>query len=269
MGASRRRVTPESGHIESTHGGRIAYVRTPGSAPGTVFVGGFMSDMTGTKATALEAWAQAGDRAFVRFDYRGHGASDGAFEDGTIGAWLADALQIIDSVSEGPQILVGSSMGGWIALLAALARPDRVAAVFGIAAAPDFTRRMWTDELDDAEREAVKRDGRVTLPSEYSSDGYIITERLIDEAERHCLLDAPIPLRCPVRLHHGLQDAVVPVDVALRIAERVESDDVRVHFPTEGDHRLSEPEDLARMTATLDELAALVAEGETRPQSAG
>ncbi len=246
-------------HLSSTDGARVAYFRTTGSGPGVVFLGGFMSDMTGTKATALETWAGFWNRAFVRFDYRGHGASSGVFEDGTIGTWLADALAVLDGVTEGPQILVGSSMGGWIALLVARARPERVAGLLGIAAAPDFTRRMWREEFGDTERTAVERDGRVTVPSEYSEEGYVITRDLLEEAERHVLLDDPIPIRCPVRLLHGMRDEAVPWATSLRIAEQIEADDVETILVRSGDHRLSEPADLERMTQTLERLIAATA----------
>ena len=256
-------MTTSLAYLASAGDVRIAYARTAGSGPGVVFLGGFMSDMTGTKATALEAWACDRKRAFVRFDYRGHGASDGAFEDGTIGAWLADALAVLDGATEGPQVLVGSSMGGWIALLAARARPARVAGLLGIAPAPDFTRRMWQDEFGESEREAIQRDGRVTVPSEYSEDGYVITRNLLEEAEQHMLLDTPIPIRCPVRLLHGMRDEAVPWETSLRIAERLETDDVEATLVGSGDHRLSEPADLERMLRTLEDLtrAASVQDG--------
>ena len=256
-------VTTSLAYLASTGDVRIAYVRTAGSGPGVVFLGGFMSDMTGTKATALEAWARDGNRAFVRFDYRGHGASEGVFEDGTIGTWLADALAVLDGATEGPQILVGSSMGGWIALLAARARPTRIAGLLGIAAAPDFTRRMWQDDFGESEREAIRRAGRVTVPSEYSEEGYVITRELLEEAEQHMLLDAPIPIRCPVRLLHGMRDEAVPWETSLRIAEQVETDDVEAILVGSGDHRLSEPADIERMLRTLKDLveAASVQDG--------
>ncbi len=251
-----RALTAAPAYLSSTDGARVAYVRTTGSGPGVVFLGGFMSDMTGTKATALEAWARDRDRAFVRFDYRGHGAATGAFEDGTIGTWLADALAVLDGATEGPQILVGSSMGGWIALLVARARPERIAGLLGIASAPDFTRRMWREEFGEAERTAVERDGRVTVASEYSEDGYVITRDLLEEAEQHMLLDGPIPVRCPVRLLHGMRDEAVPWETSLLIAEQLEADDVETILVRGGDHRLSEPADLDRLTRTLEELLA-------------
>ncbi len=251
-----RTLTVAPAYLPSTDGARVAYVRTAGSGPGVVFLGGFMSDMTGTKATALEAWARDRDRAFVRFDYRGHGAATGAFEDGTIGTWLADALAVLDGATEGPQILVGSSMGGWIALLVARARPERIAGLLGIAAAPDFTRRMWREEFGEAERTAVERDGRVTVASEYSEDGYVITRDLLEEAKQHMLLDGPIPVRCPVRLLHGMRDEAVPWETSLLIAEQLEADDVETILVRGGDHRLSEPTDLDRLTRTLEELLA-------------
>ena len=251
-------LTTSLAYLASTGDVRIAYARTAGSGPGVVFLGGFMSDMTGTKATALEAWARERNRAFVRFDYRGHGASEGSFEDGTIGTWLGDALAVLDGATEGPQVLVGSSMGGWIALLAARARPARVAGLLGIAAAPDFTRRMWQDEFAETEREAIQRDGRVTVPSGYSDEGYVITRDLLEEAEQHMLLDAPIPIRCPVRLLHGMRDEAVPWETSLRIAEQLETDDVEATLVGSGDHRLSEPDDIDRLLRTLEDLVLAI-----------
>lgn len=242
---------PGPSFLERPDGERVAYVRLRGRAPGVVFLGGFMSDMTGTKAVFLEDLCRREGRAFVRFDYLGHGASSGRFEDGTIGRWAEDAVAVLDSLAEGPQVLVGSSMGGWIALLAALARPDRVAALVGIAAAPDFTRRMWAEEFGDAERAAVEREGRVVVPSAYSEEGYVITRGLVSEAERHMLLDGPVAVACPVRLLHGQRDEAVPWGTSLRLAAALEGGDVEVVLAKDGDHRLSGPRDLARLQAAL------------------
>lgn len=236
-------------------GARIAFRHTPGRAPVVVFCGGFMSDMTGTKATALEAFCRGRGQAFVCFDYRGHGASSGAFEDGTIGLWTGDALAVPDRLTEGPLVLVGSSMGGWIALLAALARRDRVRGLVGIAAAPDFTRRMVEHEFTDEQRAALARDGRVAIASPYDPRPYVVTQALIDDGNARCLLDGPIPLACPVRLLHGLRDESVPWRTALRIAERLEGTDVTVTLAKDGDHRLSTPADLARLRAAVAELS--------------
>ena len=236
-------------------GARIAFRRTAGRPPAVVFCGGFMSDMTGTKATALEAFCRGRGQAFVRFDYRGHGESSGAFEDGVIGSWTGDALAVIDRLTEGPLILAGSSMGGWIALLAALARRDRVRGLVGIAAAPDFTRRMMESEFDAGQRAALARDGRVSVVSPYDPRPYVITRALIDDGDARCLLDAPIPLTCPARLLHGMRDESVPWRTALRIMERLESADATVTLVKDGDHRLSAPSDLRRLRAAVAELS--------------
>ena len=231
--------------------------------PGVVFCGGFASDMTGTKATALEAYAQGRGLAFVRFDYLGHGASSGAFTDGTIGRWAEDAIAILDAATEGPQILVGSSMGGWIMLLAALARRERIAGLVGIAPAPDFTEDLMWQEFDAEVRATLERDGIYHQPSAYDDAPYPITLRLIEEGRRHLLLRGPIPLTCPVRILQGMQDQDVPWRTALRLAERLESTDVEVTLVKGGDHRLSEPHDLARLFDALgrliDRLAAAAA----------
>ncbi|MBB4287158.1 alpha/beta fold hydrolase [Roseospira goensis] len=233
-------------------GATIAYHSVSGKGPGVVFIHGFMSDMTGGKATFLEAWARRTGRAFVRFDQRGHGQSDGRFEDGTIGAWADDVVQVLDHLTEGPQVLVGSSMGGWLMLLAALARPDRVAALVGIAAAPDFTEDLMWSVFDDAARETLARDGVLQVPSDYGDAPYPITKRLIDEGRDHLLLGGPIPIRCPVRLIQGMKDDSVPWETGRRLMDRLESPDVDLTLVKEGDHRLSEPHDLARLERVLD-----------------
>jgi pimeloyl-ACP methyl ester carboxylesterase len=229
--------------------------KTAAGAPGVIFLGGFMSDMTGTKALALEAWARRCGRDFVRFDYRGHGASSGRFEDATIGEWKGDAVAVLDALTEGPQILVGSSMGGWIMLLAALARPERIAALVGIAAAPDFTEDLIWARATPEQRRALETIGHVDNPSAYSATPYRITRRLIEEGRDHLLLGRPIPLACPVRLIHGMEDADVPWQTSLRLAEALESRDVEVTLVKGAAHRLSEPEDLARLERTVEALA--------------
>ncbi len=234
----------------------LAYHSSAGRAPGIVFLGGFLSDMTGTKAMALEDYARRRDRAFLRFDYQGHGQSSGSFEEGTIGRWAEDAVAALDALTEGPQILVGSSMGGWIMLLTALARPGRVAALVGIAAAPDFTEDLMWRRFPAEVRATIEREGVYHLPSDYSESPYPITKRLIDEGGQHLLLGAPIPIRCPVRLLQGQRDPDVPWQTALRLSEQLESEDVEVKLVKAGDHRLSQPQDLARLEATLDRLIA-------------
>jgi pimeloyl-ACP methyl ester carboxylesterase len=224
-----------------------------------VFCGGFMSDMTGTKALALEAFCRERGQGYVRFDYLGHGESSGDFADGTIGRWTDDALAVIDALDdEAPVLLVGSSMGGWIMLLAALARRQRVAGLVGIAAAPDFTRRMVEEEFDDEQRLALLHQGRVELPSEFDDGPYVITQALIDDGNGRCLLDGPIALDIPVRLLHGMQDSAVPWQTALTIAEALQSEQVIVTLVKDGDHRLSEPADIARLCAAVAEVSELL-----------
>jgi pimeloyl-ACP methyl ester carboxylesterase len=236
-------------------GRRIAHVRTPGRGPGVIFLGGFRSDMTGTKATHLEAWARARGRAFLRFDYTGHGASSGAFEAGSVGDWAADAADALDRLTEGPQILVGSSMGGWIALLLARAWPDRIAGIVGVAAAPDFTEdAMWAG-FDAAQRARLEAEGRVALPSEYSDAPYVITRRLIEDGRAQLVLRAPLTLGCPLRLLHGAADADVDPAVALRLLDHADGPDVRLTLVRGADHRFSAPENLALIVATLEELS--------------
>jgi pimeloyl-ACP methyl ester carboxylesterase len=235
----------------------VAYERHSGRQPEVVFLGGFASDMTGTKALRLEAHCRARGQAFTRFDYRGHGASSGRFEDGTIGSWTADATAVLDRVVEGPAVLVGSSMGGWIMLLLALARPERVQGLIGIAAAPDFTERLMRDVLTADEAAVLARDGVLLQPSEYGAP-LPITTRLLDEGREHLLLDQPIAIGCPVHLLHGQADPDVPFGLALELADRLASRAVTVELVKDGDHRLSREADLRRLTAALDRMLEAV-----------
>jgi pimeloyl-ACP methyl ester carboxylesterase len=214
--------------------------------------------MAGTKAAALHAHAARAGRAFLRFDYSGCGLSAGAFEDGTIGRWLADSLAVIDGASAGPLVLVGSSMGGWIALLAALARPERAKALVLIAPAPDFTERLMWRELDDDARRAIVERGVWERPSPYEPAPTPITRALIEDGRTHLLLDGPIAFDGPVRILHGQADPDVPWGLSLELAERLTSEDVRVTFVKNGDHRLSTPENLALLCATVDAVWAEV-----------
>jgi pimeloyl-ACP methyl ester carboxylesterase len=241
------------GRLARAEGGNLAWIRATGRAPTVVFLPGYRSDMTGEKATTLAAFCAARGQAMLRFDYSGHGASDGAFEDGTIGAWAADALAAIDTLTEGPLVLVGSSMGGWIALLTALARPARVAGLVGIAAAPDFTETLMWAAMAPAERAALLRDGALRVPSRYG-ETYAITRALIEDGRTHLLLTGPIAINCPIRLLHGQRDPDVPWETALRIAERVSSEDVRITLVKDGDHRLSLEQDLTLLRETLGAL---------------
>jgi pimeloyl-ACP methyl ester carboxylesterase len=236
----------------------IAYRRIDGSGPGIVFLGGLRSDMTGTKAGFLEDHARSRGRAFLRFDYTGHGASSGTFEDGCIGDWARDAGDALERLTSGPQILVGSSMGGWVALLLAKRVPERIAALVGIAAAPDFTEdSMWAN-FDTATRAEIESTGRVVLPSDYSDDPYVITRTLIEDGRRNLVLRAPLDLPFPVRLLHGSADADVPVSVALRLLEHATCHDLRLALVKDSDHRFSGERELALLAATLDEINALV-----------
>lgn len=233
-------------------GATIAYHKIDGDGPGIVFLGGFRSDMTGTKAQALEAHCRAADRAFVRFDYFGHGASSGDFADGTISRWAEDAISVLDEITHGPQILIGSSMGGWIMLLAALARPDRIAALIGIAAAPDFTETLMWQRYPEAVRETLRRDGLYYQPTPYEEGPYTITMKLIEDGRNHLLLSRSIDINCPVHLIQGMEDDAVPWRHALAITENLSTEQVTLTLVKDGDHRLSRDEDLARLMRALD-----------------
>jgi pimeloyl-ACP methyl ester carboxylesterase len=232
-------------------GATIAYHRLAGKSPGIVFLGGFMSDMTGTKATALETFCRARGQAFLRFDYFGHGASSGAFVEATIGRWRDDCLCVLDRLTDGPQILVGSSMGGWLMLLAARARPERIAALVGIAAAPDATEDLIWRRLSLAQQETIRRDGAITVPSAYDPAGYVLGNRLIEEGRAHLVLGSSLELSCPVRLIHGMRDPDVPWPTSLRLARCLAGADVTVTLSVKGDHRLSSGEDLARLQGII------------------
>jgi pimeloyl-ACP methyl ester carboxylesterase len=242
--------------LMTPQGRRIAYHRTAGTGPGVVFLGGFRSDMGGTKALALQDWAARTGRAFLRFDYSGHGQSSGDFPDGCIGDWAEDAAAAIAALTAGPQVLVGSSMGGWISLLLARAMPGRVAGLVGIAAAPDFTEdSMWAG-FSGAQRAEMERAGRVALPSDYSDEPYVITRRLIEDGRQRLVLRAPLPLAFPVRLLQGTADADVPVSVALRLLDHATGPDIRLTLVKGADHRFSTPDCLAMIEAALEEVLA-------------
>jgi pimeloyl-ACP methyl ester carboxylesterase len=247
---------PEPSFLEIAPDRRLAWHRVAGRGPAVLFCGGYTSDMTGTKALALEGWCRAQGRACMRFDYSGHGQSDGRFADGTIGAWAEDALAIVDRVApSGPLIVVGSSMGGWIMLLVALARPKRVHALLGIAAAPDFTEDLLLPQATEDQRRDLERRGFWRQPSAYGAP-YPVTARLIEDGRKHLLLRGPIAIGCPVHLLHGQRDPDVPWQTALRLAERLQSEDVTIELIKSGDHRLSSEADLVRTTAALARLSA-------------
>ena len=251
-----------TGRLDRGDGVELAWAKLPGRNPTLVFLPGFRSHMEGDKALHLLVLCANAGQAMLRFDYSGHGASAGRFEDGTIGAWAADALTVIDHLTEGPLILVGSSMGGWLALLTAIARPARVAGLVGIAAAPDFTETLMWQAMDPLQRARLLEDGILHVPSEYD-DPLPITRRLIEDGREHLLLKAPIPIACPIRLLHGQRDPDVPWETSLHLAERMTGDDVRITLVKDGDHRLSRPSDLA----LLSEIVATFFPRTGRPQN--
>lgn len=234
---------------------RLAYDQTPGKGPGIVFLGGFKSSKDGTKAQHLERWAKAQGRAFLRFDYSGHGASGGAFEDGTIGRWCEDASAIINGLTDGPQVIVGSSMGGWIACLLARQMPARFAGLVTIAAAPDFTEDRYWAGFDADQRAALLSDGRVAVESPYDPEPYIITRALIEDARDHLIFRSPLRFPFPTRLLHGTEDEAIPVDTATRLFEHVTGDDIRLTLVKGADHRFSTPDCLELITRSIDEIA--------------
>lgn len=234
--------------------GNIAYLHHTGRGPGVVFLPGFRSDMMGSKATAVAQWCASRGIACTRFDYRAHGQSEGGWADYTIGGGLEDTLTILDTVTTGPQILVGSSMGGWIAMLAALERKESVAGIVGIAAAPDFTERGIWARMTDIQKEMMERDGEVREHSEFWGDDNVYTWKLIEDGRKRLLLEDTIPITAPVRLLQGMQDDSVPWDTALQLVEKIGGEDVQLELVKDGDHRLYRPEDIAMLIDTLRRL---------------
>jgi pimeloyl-ACP methyl ester carboxylesterase len=242
-----------SGHLEREAGVPLAWRAVAGRGPTVVWLGGFRSDMTGTKAQALADQALATGRAFLRFDYSGHGESGGAFTDGTIGSWRADALALIDRLTEGDLVLVGSSMGGWLACLCAQARPDRVKGLVLVAPAADFPQALMVPEMTAADRAALARDGVWMRPSDYG-DPYPIARRFLKESADWNLLPGPVEIDLPVRILQGGADPDVPWRHALALAETLTSQDLVFSLVRDGDHRLSRPQDINRLLAFVDEL---------------
>lgn len=248
----------EPNYLNTPQGRRLAYHQSPGTGPGIVFLGGFMSDMQGTKAVYLEDWCRAQGRAFLRFDYSGHGESGGAFEDGCIGDWAQDAAAAITALTEGPQVLVGSSMGGWISLLTCRAMPERVAGLVTIAAAPDFTEdSMWAG-FDAAQRAALMAEGAIVIPSDYG-DPYTITRGLIEDGRNQLVLRDPLPLPFPVRMLQGTEDTAVEMSVATRLLTHADGPDIRLTLVKGSDHRFSEPADLKLIEQAIHEVLEAVA----------
>ncbi|MCW1950343.1 MAG: alpha/beta hydrolase [Octadecabacter sp.] len=240
-------------------GRKIAYHLTAGQGPTVVFLGGFKSDMAGTKAVYLENWAVETGRAFMRFDYSGHGDSGGAFEDGCIGDWYEDACAALTLI-DGPVVLVGSSMGGWISLLLARTMPERVAGLVGIAAAPDFTEDGFWAGFDEAQRAELAREGRVALPSEYG-DPYIITKRLIEEGRDRLVLRAPLNLPFAVRFLLGTTDTSVSTATGLQLLKHAQSPDMRLTLVDGADHSFSSEVCLPMIVAAIGEVSAPAASG--------
>lgn len=223
-----------------------------GDLPLVVFCGGFRSDMEGTKAAYLGEQCDKAGYSYIRFDYRGHGQSEGVFEDGTIGIWKDDALAIIDMTKTEKIVIVGSSMGGWISLLCALERKDRICGLVGLAAAPDFTREI-RDMMDETQRAEYDRQGWVAIENDYA-EPYKITKNLIEEGEAQCLLDGPINIDVPVRLIQGMKDTDVQWQTAQRISNALRAQDKNVYLVEDGDHRLSRPEDLSLIWRSVEEV---------------
>jgi pimeloyl-ACP methyl ester carboxylesterase len=242
---------------ESAAARTLAVLVREGKQPGLFWLGGFRSDMAGIKASALDAFAETAGHSYVRFDYSGHGQSGGRFEEGHISHWLEEAESVLDAFAEGPQILVGSSMGGWLALL--LARrlrergyTDRLAGMVLIAPALDMTKALMWDLFDEAARRALHETGFCALPSSYSGEPYVITRTLIDDGERHLFGDAPIEAGCPVHVIQGMQDPDVPWQRATQLMERLAFDDAVLTLVRDGDHRLSRPEDIERLVQAVE-----------------
>jgi hypothetical protein len=248
-------MVERSGKLDRPDGERLAWRRVDGRGPTVVWLGGFRSDMTGTKAQALADWATASGRAYLRFDYLGHGESSGDFRaKGTITRWREDALAVLDELIDGPVVLVGSSMGGWIACLAAMARPERVAAIMLVAPAPDFTEKLMAPEIPPDGRAALAADGVWMRPSDYG-DPYPITRALLEDGARWSILGAePVPIGVPVRILQGGADPDVPWRHALELAQAIKGDDVVFSLIKDGDHRLSRPQDIERLIAAVAEV---------------
>ena len=246
-------------YLDTGDGDRLAYCHQQGSSPGVLFLPGFNSDMNGSKALALARWCDERGRQFTRFDYSGHGLSSGEFREGSIGRWRDDALTVLDQVTCGPQVVVGSSMGGWLMLLLALKRPGSIAGLLGIASAPDFTERLYTQRLGDQQRRALDEFGYCELPYHYG-DGkpHTIGRQLIEDGRNHRVLGGAIDIRVPVRLIHGQADADVPWQLSMAVAENITSQDVEIQLVKGGDHRLSTPADLRRLERCLQDLLAVV-----------
>jgi pimeloyl-ACP methyl ester carboxylesterase len=232
-------------------GATIGYQLRKGKSPTVVFLSGYRSNMGGTKAVAVDQFCAAHEQACLRFDCFAHGVSSGDFKDATIGRFRDDTLAVIDKLTEGPLVLVGSSLGGWMALLVAQARPERVKAIVGIAAAPDASEDLMWQRFSFEIREEIITKGSVLIPSQYENENHLITRRFIEEARDHLVMRAPIAFTGPVRLLHGMADPDVPYDTSLALLDRITGSDVQVALVKDGDHRLSRPQDIELLLRTV------------------
>ena len=242
-------MTPQ--FFTSASGRSIAYSRTLGEGPGVLFCCGYRSDMSSTKATAIAEWCEQRNVPFTRFDYNGHGKSDGDFKEFTIGGAMQDALEVIDEITKGPQIIIGSSMGGWVALNAAKERRAVIKGIIGVAPAPDFTERLMYPRMTPEQRREIEDEGVIWAHSEMTDSDYPITWNFITEARNHLMLDDVIGLDIPVQIFHGQQDDSVPWENSLILARQLTGDEVNVTFIKDGDHRLNRPADLQLMLDAL------------------
>ena len=245
-----QQVGVQGGILACPGGASISYNIFRGKNPGVIFLHGFRSDKSGSKVTDLQEFCIQNDRSFLAYDAFGHGQSSGDYADGTIGSWADDAVYVLDQLTSGPQILVGSSFGGWIATLLAQRRPDRIKALIGIAAAPDFTEDLLLNTFTPDQCRQLEQNGDIVLADQ---GDWRIRKHFIDEARNHLVLRGPIAISCPVRLIHGQQDADVPWDCALQLADKIVGQDVLVTLIKDGEHRLSRPQDLARIRAVVGE----------------
>lgn len=244
-------------YLKTDQGRRIAYHHTEGKGPTIVFLGGFKSDMGGTKAIHLEAWCQARGRAFLRLDYSGHGESSGAFEEGCIGDWAADAQAVLQQVIQGPLLLIGSSMGGWISLLTARVMPERIAGLVTIAAAPDFTEDGYWAGFSEDERATVMSKDQIAIPSDYG-DPYIITRKLIEDGRENFVLRDSLHLPFPVRFLQGTADEDVPMDWATRLLAHATGPDMRLVCLKDADHRFSDAVSLKLVEDALENVLDVI-----------
>ncbi|MEM9422594.1 MAG: alpha/beta hydrolase [Pseudomonadota bacterium] len=228
---------------------------SPTNSPGLLWLGGYASDMRGTKAQAIDAYAQMRDISYTRFDYSGHGESDGDFEDGTISRWTEDAATILQGL-EGQHILIGSSMGGWIAGLLARRFPEKLAGLVLIAPAPDFATELTPTQWPPAQWEKLQQDGQVEVPSAYDDSVMVYTKAMFDDGAQQRILDRPLPVNCPVKILTGMKDDVVPWTHAVRYGEHMQQPDVDIILVKEGDHRMSGPKEISLLLSAIDDLTA-------------